>query len=698
MKRTQMPLRSALSLITAVSMMLFGCTGPGPSQRAPIQAQASLMTPSGALGQVQNHSTTGASYKMLSASGPTRARILFSRKAGAGYANIRDVMSKLITGKRYIIADVGGAAPSPFICGGQAVDVPSPNVNVQYEPPPPPDVMSVFSSPAAALSEGQALGQGFQTTVASWSDTYVVIDWTNPGFQTPSWQLAFTLFPNGDVLEVVDQLPYGMGEGMGCYVSGATPTPGVSPTPSASPTLSLDKTLSAFSPVAGPNAPNKDSLHPTDTILITSSNPSTQWVLSVDGHGQIKTGTGNLNWDWDGKVNGIILKDGTYTLRLTAQGAAPGPNDPTATVVIDTKAPEISNFLMAQDSSDSSGNSYRLTGTITDGGPASLDLTTVKAEIVGAAVSNQTNPMLPGKSVIDTNLLIQAQNGSHVEVKVSASDTAGNQGVWTYVPLMVQADPAFSPNGDQNQDLCNVWVQADPSLDQWNLTVDGFTELTGDGPGIVASLKGDAQISWFGSVAAKILPPGTYTLRVKAGDQVAFTHTTITSGKSLPRGGGGGEFDQPNERWLGDIPGRDSLRMKQSPEQFPEGILLEIKDIIAKVPTKGPAVDLVDPIARTPDQMDLLGRAWTGSGRQPITENIKGAVNGRVVGYKAEYGNIKLVYRFPKYVEKTGYQQGNLQYYELRTTNKPGKTKFIERLNYHFDVVGPLPVHYPYPQ
>jgi hypothetical protein len=50
-----------------------------------------------------------------------------------------------------------------------------------------------------------------------------------------------------------------------------------------------------------------------------------------------------MAWTNARRINGIILKDGKYTLRLTAQGASPGPSDPTATIIIDTVAPVVSN-------------------------------------------------------------------------------------------------------------------------------------------------------------------------------------------------------------------------------------------------------------------------------------------------------------------------------------------------------------------
>lgn len=432
MKRNSTPLRSTLSLIMAAGMLLLGCSSPSPSQRAPIATQANLTTTTAVQGRVPSGMTGHSSYTTLSASRPTRTKILFSRKAGPGYANLRSVLNQLTTGMRYSIADVGGAAPSPFICGGQAIDVPSANVSVQYEPSPPSDVMSVFSSPEAAQSEGEALLPGFQTTtVVSWSNTHVAIEYWNYGFQDPSWELSFTLFPNGDVLGVVDQLPYGMSESMGCYVSGATPTPGAStapsasPTPSPSPMLSLDDTRSAFSPVNGPNSPNKDSLNPTDTLLITSPSQTAQWMLSVNGQ-QLKTGTGNLSWDWDGKMPGATnhLPDGTYTLQLTATGVS---KSPTATVVIDTQKPVISTLKMAADPSDASGNSFIISGNVKDIGPAGLDPSATKVEIKGAAISGTENPFFVKSGAFSRKFTIQTEDSALVTADISAVDNAGNQ-------------------------------------------------------------------------------------------------------------------------------------------------------------------------------------------------------------------------------------------------------------------------------
>lgn len=85
-------------------------------------------------------------------------------------------------------------------------------------------------------------------------------------------------------------------------------------------------------------SPNGDLSKDTIPVEISAKY---DWTISVDGHpGEVNAGpspnTGNKSFAWDGRVNGIILPDGKYTLRLKT-----GAEEKTVDVIIDTIAPNV---------------------------------------------------------------------------------------------------------------------------------------------------------------------------------------------------------------------------------------------------------------------------------------------------------------------------------------------------------------------
>lgn len=122
------------------------------------------------------------------------------------------------------------------------------------------------------------------------------------------------------------------GSGGGSGDPNGSPSPGASQSPQPSPSSSPS---SEPSPI-GLNAdeafsPNGDGAKDAANVEVTAP---AEWTLEVVGQGRFLTGSGNKNFDWDGKLNGVILPDGKYTLRLKA-----GAQEKTADVAIDTTPP-----------------------------------------------------------------------------------------------------------------------------------------------------------------------------------------------------------------------------------------------------------------------------------------------------------------------------------------------------------------------
>lgn len=153
-----------------------------------------------------------------------------------------------------------------------------------------------------------------------------------------------------------------------------------SPSPSAS-LLDLNRDYDAFSP----NQPQGDGFKDVDPIHITADPALGTWNIEVEGRPGVLDGTpaertGSKDFLWNGKVNGIILDDGKYTLRLTA-----GSEVKTADVIIDTQAPEISNIVVSEGTEP---NSYIITASISDKGLSGLSDEDPTVSIEGGNASN----------------------------------------------------------------------------------------------------------------------------------------------------------------------------------------------------------------------------------------------------------------------------------------------------------------------
>lgn len=108
------------------------------------------------------------------------------------------------------------------------------------------------------------------------------------------------------------------------------------------PVFGLDVSAPAFSP-------NGDKQKDTTTFLLTSDEPALVTVRLLDSSGAERrrwaedlTAPGTAALDWDGRVDGVVLPDATYTLEATAADHVGLTSPQIANVIIDTVAPSIS--------------------------------------------------------------------------------------------------------------------------------------------------------------------------------------------------------------------------------------------------------------------------------------------------------------------------------------------------------------------
>ena len=166
---------------------------------------------------------------------------------------------------------------------------------------------------------------------------------------------------------------------------------------------------------AEPNAfsPNGDGVKDGYALTVTSNGA---WTIQVDGHpGAIDTGpgpqSGNKTLAWDGKVNGIILPDGKYTLRLKT-----GAEEKTAEVVIDRIAPTFEFFI---DNQLVRGSNGKLIGAVAP--EFKLDL---KDTLAGFADKEHVELAMPRRrdgitpTVFQDSVTFQ-QNGTNASYKYS---------------------------------------------------------------------------------------------------------------------------------------------------------------------------------------------------------------------------------------------------------------------------------------
>lgn len=203
-----------------------------------------------------------------------------------------------------------------------------------------------------------------------------------------------------------------------------TPTPTSTPTPTPTPSgLTLKLEYPAFSP-------NADGVKDGNLVTVEAQD---SWTIEVDGHpGTIDTGPGpnsdNKSFPWDGAVNDIILPDGKYTLRLTANGEVR-----TTDVVVDTTPPDVTAVKIAP---NSNGLGASITASILDpninGATSGVDEGTIVINSNGHALSGIESSYTKESAALRADispekalaLSIPAMNEN--SVAISVSDIAGN--------------------------------------------------------------------------------------------------------------------------------------------------------------------------------------------------------------------------------------------------------------------------------
>ncbi len=175
----------------------------------------------------------------------------------------------------------------------------------------------------------------------------------------------------------------------------ATPTAAPSLAPSEVPSPSPSPTLRPLTLAAAETAfsPNGDTTKNTCHLTIGAGEA---WTLSADGViGLITSGagqdSGEIEFIWDGKVNGVTLPDGQHALRLKA-----GAQEQVATVIIDNAKPEIEVTSLKAESWTTDGTGLVMAGTasVRDVGLAGLDPAKTKCKVVGNHVSSAPEPTI----------------------------------------------------------------------------------------------------------------------------------------------------------------------------------------------------------------------------------------------------------------------------------------------------------------
>lgn len=172
----------------------------------------------------------------------------------------------------------------------------------------------------------------------------------------------------------------------------------------------LNRDLDAFSPVlpSGPGVKNRVHL---------SGQGNGAWTISVDGHpGTVFSGSNTQSYDWNGKVNGNILKDGKYTLRLTPQGLKANSSDPTVDITIDRTGPVITQAEVSgiDNQIDPSG------ATDIDGNPKIISIYTLSVSAKDAN-GNNNDPNID-KSSLNIDFQDAAFTRTGDEVMVSGDN------------------------------------------------------------------------------------------------------------------------------------------------------------------------------------------------------------------------------------------------------------------------------------
>jgi cell division septation protein DedD len=294
-------------------------------------------------------------------------------------------------------------------------------------------------------------------------------------------------------------------------------TPTLPPTPSPSPTDTPTPPPPTPTPTPTPApiqlsanqafSPNGDGFFDSNNIQITTS---TDWTLSVSGaggQGTIRTGSANpLPFDWDGKINGSALLDGSYNLTLTSGGQSV-----TVPTIIDTTAPTISNITVNPDSSAS--NAYTLTAQVKDNGPTgdghmtdfdSTDPTALIVNITGAQTF-QPYTFDAGSNTVTEKFTVDPASlkSSSLEIAVQAHDTLMNQIKKPYYPAFLFAEPLFAPTKNSTHQTNAITVS---ERNAWSLSVDG--------QGVIQTGTGATTLAWDGKLNGTVLKDGQYTLHL----------------------------------------------------------------------------------------------------------------------------------------------------------------------------------------
>lgn len=162
------------------------------------------------------------------------------------------------------------------------------------------------------------------------------------------------------------------------------------------------------------------------------------WILSVDGKGQITSGSGTTPYLWDGTVNGATspLADGRYTLRLSAEGVP----DKTIEVVIDQTKPVISASQVSHirinpgEANQQDPNLfYTVNVTAKDAGDSSLasGIAADSAKVLGAtpAFSEAGTSAASGQAdtyEVPLTFKLSAVSSGTLSYSVTIADAAGN--------------------------------------------------------------------------------------------------------------------------------------------------------------------------------------------------------------------------------------------------------------------------------
>lgn len=339
--------------------------------------------------------------------------------------------------------------------------------------------------------------QIFDMATAPWQGYYSEIYWETPGSQvkhvdqaelTPyfagrplkpgSYEVVIESF-NERAFDHDDSQPVGYAAKLS-VVSGAS-------------VLSVTPSRPVISPYGEPGL-----------LLVEASGP---WALSVEGRaGIIASGTGPQTVSWDGRVDGLALPDGRYTLRL-----ASGSTTATADVAIDSSAPEFTGIVIERDEAGPACRAYTVRAHVRDAGPATLVPESVGVQIPDATVTSHAFDPVSG--LLSARVTLKAP-ALQVFASITARDSAGNTASYRAavdVPAGVTLGPVapFSPNGDGTKDTVDILVHG--ACAPWSVSIDGVGPIP-DGQG-----TGEGVVRWNGRVNGALLRDGAYTLRLKVG-------------------------------------------------------------------------------------------------------------------------------------------------------------------------------------